>query len=94
MNVYFPPAHPVNFLSKMFLDLAPFLSSSTVIVASDFNLILNLIIDKFPHSNVPPSPQANKLRALCEEFGLIDTWRCTHPCGKQSVVSKVLTFVT
>lgn len=25
MNVYFPPAHPSNFLTKMFLDLAPLL---------------------------------------------------------------------
>ncbi len=83
MNVYFPPAHPITFLTKMFLDLAPFLSNSTVIVGGDFNLILNLLIDKFPHSTTPPSPQANTLHALCEEFGLIDAWRCIHPSDKQ-----------
>lgn len=84
MNVYFPPAHPTTFLTKIFLDLAPFLSNSTpLIVGGDFNLMLNPLFDKFPHSTAPPSPQANVLHALCEEFGFIDAWRCTHPSDKQ-----------
>ena len=83
MNVYFPPAHPTTFLTKMLLDLASFLSNSTVSVGGDFNLRLNPLIDKFPHSIAPPSPQANTLHALCEEFGLTDAWRCTHPSDKQ-----------
>lgn len=82
MNVYFPPAQPTTFLTKMFLDLAPFLSNSTIIVGGDFNL--NPLTDKFPHSAAPPSPQANTLHALCEEFGLIDAWRCTHPSDKEA----------
>ena len=81
MNVYFPPAHPITFLTKIFLDLAPFLPNSTVIV--DFNLVLSPLIDKFPQSTSPPSPQADTLHALCEEFGLIDAWRCIHPLDKQ-----------
>ena len=50
-------------------DIALFLSNSTIIVGGDFNLMLNLLIDKFPHNTAPPSPQANMLHALCEGKG-------------------------
>lgn len=83
MNVYFPPAHPVTFLTKLFLDLAPLLSNSTVVIGGDYNLILNPLIDRFPHSKMVPSPHANALHALCAEFGLVDVWRRAHPSDKQ-----------
>lgn len=83
MNVYFPPAHPCSFLTKLFLDLAPFLSNSTVIIGGDFNLIFSPLIDRFPHSSMVPSPHAKVLQALCDEFGLTDVWRSTHPSAKQ-----------
>lgn len=83
LNVYFPPAHPTTFLTKMFLELAPFLPNSTVIIGGDFNLMLNPLMDRFPHSIATPSPQAKALHALCDEFGLVDAWRYTHPSDKQ-----------
>lgn len=64
MNVYFAPAHPTTFFTKIFLDLVPFLSNPTVIIGGDFNLILNPLSDRFPHSTAPPSPQAIMLHAL------------------------------
>lgn len=83
MNVYFPPAHPCTFFTKLFLDLAPLLPNSMVVIGGDFNLIFNPLIDKFPHSTMAPSSHANSLRTLCDEFGLVDVWRSVHPSDKQ-----------
>lgn len=44
MNVYYPPAQPLDFLTKIFFNLAEMIAD-TVIVGGDFNCILNPLID-------------------------------------------------
>lgn len=82
MNVYYPPAHPSHFITKVVLDLAE-LRADIVIVAGDFNCMLNPFIDRFPHSTVAPSPQAKALCAVCEDLGFDDVWRSLHPSNKE-----------
>lgn len=82
MNVYYPPAHASDFITKVFLDLVG-LAANTVIVGGDFNCMFNLLVDRFPHSTLAPSTQAKALHAICKDFGLDDIWRSLHPFNKE-----------
>ena len=82
MNVYYPPSHPLDFITKVFVDLAE-MRADTVIVGGDFNCMLNPLIDRFPHSAKAPSPQAKALTAICNDLGFDDVWRSLHPANKE-----------
>lgn len=82
LNMYFPPAHPPDFLTKVFLDFSV-MTAEIVIVGGDFNCILNPLIDRCPHSTKSLTSQAKSLLASCEDLGLVDVWRSFHPAGKE-----------
>lgn len=56
---------------------------NTVIVVGDSNCMLNLLVDRFPHITLTPSPQANALHAICEDWGFDDIWRSLNPFNKE-----------
>ena len=62
MNIYFPPAHPSDFLTKVVLDFSE-VNSDTAVVGGDLNCLLNPLIDKFPSGIASLSPQAKALKA-------------------------------
>ncbi len=82
MNVYCPPAHPTDFLTKIFLEFSA-MNSENSIVGGDFNCILNPIMDRFPQKISPLSPQAKSLNAVCRDLGFVDVWRFFHPLSKE-----------
>lgn len=47
LNVYYPPAHPSDFITKVFLDFSV-IQSDIAIMGGDFNCILNPFIDSLP----------------------------------------------
>lgn len=81
MNIYFPPAHPPDFLTKAFLDFSE-LNSDTAVVGGDFNCLLNPLIDKFLSGIASLSPQAKSLKAICDDLGYADVWRAFHPSNR------------
>jgi len=82
LNVYYPPAHPSDFITKVFLDFSE-IHSDIAIVGGDFNCILNPLIDRLPHKDAPLSTQAKSLSSICEDLGFVDVWRTIHPLDKE-----------
>lgn len=78
LNVYAPPGHPTDFITKAFLEFAE-LETECSIVGGDFNCHLNPLIDRMPADSRAPSKRARALVEACEELGLIDIWRTVHP---------------
>lgn len=82
LNIYYPPAHPSDFVTKVLLDFSE-IHSDIAIVGGDFNCILNPLIDRLPHKASPLSPQAKSLNSVCEDLGSVDVWRTIHPSDKE-----------
>lgn len=82
MNLYCPPGHSPDFLSKAFAQFAE-LASEDSFVGGDFNCHLNPSLDKFPPSTSPLSRQARILTSLCHDIGYLDVWRELHPSGSE-----------
>lgn len=57
LNIYYPPTHLSDFVMKVLLDFSE-IHSDIAIVGGDFNCILNPLIDRFPHKDMPLSTQA------------------------------------
>ena len=81
LNVYYPPAHPSDFITKVFLDFSA-IQSDIAIVGGDFNCLLNPVKDRLPSKAMPLSPQAKALGLICEELGYVDVWRALHTADK------------
>lgn len=81
LNVYYPPAHPSDFITKVFLDFSA-IQSDIAIVGGDFNCLLNPLMDRLPPKVMPLSPQTKALNAICEELGYVDVWRALHTTDK------------
>lgn len=86
MNISFPPGDPSSFRTKY---LQHFLMSSdnVVVAASDFNCLLNALIDKFPHKRASPSPLAKLILGICDDLDYIDVWRILHTSKKEYTFS-------
>lgn len=82
LNIYYPPAHPSHFKTKVFLDFSNS-HSDISIVGGDFNCILNPLIDRFPHKASPLSSQAKSVNSICQDLGFADVWRTIHPLAKE-----------
>uniref|UniRef100_A0A3Q3G8L9 Reverse transcriptase domain-containing protein n=1 Tax=Kryptolebias marmoratus TaxID=37003 RepID=A0A3Q3G8L9_KRYMA len=82
LNVYFPPGHPINFLTGIMAKLMD-LSLENVIVGGDFNCLKNPLIDRLPISPLSISGKSKQIFDLFEEAGFVDVWRKLHPAGKE-----------
>lgn len=82
LNVYAPPNHPTDFVTKAFLEFAE-LETECCIVGGDFNCHLNPLMDRMPADPRVPSKRARALIDTCEEFVFIDVWRTVHPTSKE-----------
>lgn len=51
LNVYYPPAHPSDFITKVFFDFSA-IQSDIAFVGRDFKCLLNPIIDRVPSKAV------------------------------------------
>lgn len=66
LNVYYPPAHPSDFITKTFQKFVE-IQSEIAIVSGDINCILDQQVDRFPGKTEPLSNQAKSLTAVCED---------------------------
>lgn len=82
LNMYAPPGHPTDFVTKAFLEFAE-LETECSVVGGDFNCHLNPLFDRLPAETGAPSKRARAVADTCDEFGFIDIWRTVHPDLKE-----------
>lgn len=82
LNMYYPPAHPSDFITKVFLDLSA-RSADLTIVGGDFNCVMNPLVDRHPHSSASLTAQARSLQNICKDLGFVDVWITLHPADKE-----------
>lgn len=81
MNIYYPPNHPTELITKAFTEFAD-IECEQSIIGGDFNCLLDPQMDKSPSEIRPPTKRARAIIELCEELGYLDIWRATHPGEK------------
>ncbi len=81
LNMYYPPAHPSDFVTKVFLDMIARPADLTI-VGGDFNCVMNPLVDRHPHSSASLTAQARCLQNICQDLGFVDVWRTLHPADK------------
>lgn len=82
LNLYCPPGYSPDFLSNVISDFVN-LTSDHLIVAGDFNCILDPSMDRLPVHNLTISKQAKRLLSLCQDIDYSDVWRCLHPLNTE-----------
>ncbi len=81
MNIFHPPNHATEFVTKAFADFAK-IECDQSIMGGDFNCTLDTQWDKCPSESRPPTKRARAVIELCEEMGYFDVWGITHPGEK------------
>ena len=82
LNVYAPPGHPPDFITKAFSELAE-LDCAQSIAGGDFNCILDPNINKSPAVGTKPTKQVQATAYVCGELGYLDVWRALNPNNKE-----------
>ncbi len=82
LNMYYPPAHPSDFVTKVFLDMIARPADLTI-AGGDFNCVMNPLVDRHPHSSASLTAQARSLQNICHDLGFVDVWRTLHPADKE-----------
>lgn len=81
MNIYAPNEEDPNF----FIEVASVLakdSKGVIILAGDFNCVLDPKQDKLPPEQGRLGKKTKVLKYLLEELGMIDSWRAYNPQGR------------
>lgn len=81
-NVYGPNSDDPTFFQNFFSLLSDF-SHCPIIIAGDFNTVLNPTIDRSSNHNARTWNSTDTLNHLIEDFGLGDSWRLKHPTKQQ-----------
>lgn len=76
-NIYAPNSDDPNFFINLFESLTPY-NKSNLIIVGDFNLVLNLNLDKQGRPNTHKNAQ-KVFHSFIEELDLIDPWRFFNP---------------
>ena len=59
--------------------------NENLIIGGDFNTYLDIDQDKQGGSNKKVSKYSQNIKALCEEYSLIDLWRARHLIKKHTL---------
>ena len=81
INVYNPPGKGDGLLKRV-LQLLMLEAQGLIIMGGDFNLVMNPKIDTQSRTKHKSEKAADILRKAETDIGLIDIWRCLHPCEK------------
>ena len=71
LNVYAPPGHPLDLITKAFLELVE-LDCTQSLADGDFNCILDPHIDKSLAEGTNPTKWALATADVCDELGYLD----------------------
>ncbi len=78
LNVYAPNDNSPQFMKSIF-NLVLDKAQGMLLIAGDFNCVLNPFLDKSKNSNIQPTTMSRALKNCCEEYGFLDVWRYKHP---------------
>lgn len=81
LNVYAPNIDDPEFFKTMFHSLRQ-MDPREIILAGDFNLVLDIELDKMGGRKVTHWNSQKIVKAYMEELNLVDIWRIQHPEAK------------
>lgn len=82
VNVYGPNVDDAGFFCKIF-DKLPGLSNTNLIIAADFNVILDWHLDRSSKKQSSPSNASVTLNSLISSTNIVDIWRLQHPTERE-----------
>jgi len=83
-NLYGPNTDDPSFFFQTFFSSVSNLSNCPVIIAGDFNTVLDTAIDRFNSSSNKRIWQSTEtIKQFMSDFGLGDSWRLQHPNAKE-----------
>lgn len=77
MNIYYPPNHPTELITKAVTEFAE-VECERAVIGGDFNCLLDPQMDKSSSETRLLTKRARAMLELCEEMGYLDVWRTTH----------------
>ena len=82
VNIYGPNVDDVGFFRKIFGKL-PDLSNTNLIIAGDFNAILDWHLDRSSKKQSSPSNASVTLNSLISSTNIVDIWCLQHPTDRE-----------
>ena len=82
VNIYGPNFDDAGFFRKTF-DKLPDLSNTDLIIAGDFNAILDWHLDRSSKKQSNPSNASVTLNNLISSTNVVDIWRLQHPTDRE-----------
>ena len=82
MNIYAPNDDDVNFITQIF-NVYSNSDPKNIVAGGDFNLVLDIKLDKIGGIPKTHEKSKNKLLQYMEQLGLVDIWRIQHPNESQ-----------
>lgn len=82
VNIYGPNVDDAGFFRKIFEKLAD-LTDTKLIIAGDYNVILDWRLDRSSQKQTGPSNTSVTLNSLISSINLIDIWRLLHPTDRE-----------
>lgn len=82
VNIYGPNIDDAGFFRKTF-DKISDLTSTNLIIAGDYNAILDRYLDRSSQRQMGPSNASVTLNGLISSFNLVDIWRLQHPTDRE-----------
>ena len=81
-NIYGPNVDNAGFFRKIF-DKLPDISNTNLIIAGDFNVILDWHLDRSSKKQSSPSNASVTLNNLISSTNIVDIWRLQHPTDRE-----------
>ena len=89
VNIYGPNVDDAGFFRKTF-DKLPDLSNTNLIIAGDFNTILDWHLNRSSKKQSSPSNASITLNSLLSSTNVVDIWRLQNPTDREySLFSKL-----
>lgn len=82
VNIYGPNVDDAGFFRKVF-DKIPDLTTTNLIIAGDYNTVLDWRLDRSSQKQAGPSNASVTLNNLISSVNLVDIWRLLHPTDRE-----------
>lgn len=78
VNIYAPNFDDTQFFEKIFSSI-PNMDNNLLLIGGDFNLVLDVILDRSSNNSQNPSRSAGVVKNFMNQCGLSDVWRFQYP---------------
>lgn len=82
-NIYAPTNDDSEFWEELEDNIKLIPDSATSVIAGDFNLTLDPIIDRNSSCKFKPKKSHTALKHLCNRFNMLDAWRLQNPTERE-----------